>query len=102
MGSHTGHTTVAIRDPADDTLYIAESTVNGSYWPTNGIQRTEFHQWMTQAHLAGYNVVWEPLSAEMRAKFNVTAAIDFFHTVEGILYFHMFSPNFVYIIHVHI
>eukprot|EP01084_Bolivina_argentea_P006551 12433_1 len=86
MGAHTGHTTIAIRDPEDNTLYIAESTNNSSYWPTNGIQRTEFHEWMTNAHLAGYQVVWEPLSDELRAKFNVTAALEFFKTVEGLNY----------------
>lgn len=85
MGSHTGHTVIAIRDPEDDKLYIAESTENSSYWPTNGIQRTEYRQWMKQAKEAGYNLVWEPLSDEMREKFDVSAALEFFESVEGIL-----------------
>ena len=32
MGSSTGHTAVAIRDPADNKLYVAESTVKDVYW----------------------------------------------------------------------
>lgn len=34
MGSTTGHTTVALW--IDGELYICESTVKDSYWPTNG------------------------------------------------------------------
>ena len=83
MGSVTGHTTVAIRDPEDGKLYIAESTVNSSYWDTNGIQRTEYGEWMKAAKKAGFNVVWEPLSAEMRRKFDASAAMDFFKKNEG-------------------
>jgi len=86
MGSVTGHTTVAIRDPEDGKLYIAESTVNSSYWDTNGIQRTEYGEWMKAAKKAGFNVVWEPLSAEMRRKFNASAAMDFFKKNEGLGY----------------
>jgi len=86
MGSATGHTTIAIRDPKDDKLYIAESTSTTSYWSTNGIQRTEYHEWMKRAKKAGFNVVWEPLNAEMREKFNASAAMAFFETVEGLGY----------------
>ena len=86
MGSTTGHTVVAIRDPADDTLYISESTANTSYWPVNGIQKTEFNEWMTMANLAGYQVVWLPLSDENRQKFNSTAALEFFEGVNTVDY----------------
>jgi len=84
MGSSTGHTTVALW--MDGELYICESTVTDSYWPTNGIQRTLYATWMQQAKDAGYNVVWAPLSLESRSKFNVTAAIDFFYENEGLDY----------------
>lgn len=86
MGASTGHTTIAIRDPADNQLYIHESTTNGNYWPTNGIQRTPYQQWIKQADAAGYNFVWAPLSAESRANFNVTAALQFFRSTEGVDY----------------
>ncbi|CAE7681256.1 unnamed protein product [Symbiodinium microadriaticum] len=46
MGSHTGHTAVAIWEHGQ--LYVAESTINSSYWPTNGIQRTPYQQWIEQ------------------------------------------------------
>ena len=77
MGSTTGHTTTALWD--NGQLYVAESTANDSYWPVNGIQRTPYEQWIKQATEAGFNVVHVPLNAEYRAKYNVTAAIDFFH-----------------------
>ena len=85
MGSTTGHTTIAVRDEAGD-LYIHESTAKDSYWPTNGIQKTPFKQWISQAKAAGFNVVHAPLNAENRAKFNTSAALEFFSTVEGLNY----------------
>lgn len=84
MGSTTGHTTVAMW--IDGELYICESTVTDSYWPTNGIQKTPYKTWLKQAEEAGYNVVHVPLNLESRKSFNETAAIDFFHTVEGLDY----------------
>mmetsp|Transcript_14523 Transcript_14523/g.37048 ORF Transcript_14523/g.37048 Transcript_14523/m.37048 type:complete len:550 (-) Transcript_14523:54-1703(-) len=85
MGSRTGHTAVAMR--INGTLYVCESQTNSAYWPTNGIQRTPFQQWLKQAHAADYNVLYAPLNAEMRAKFNEQAAVDFFvNTAEGLDY----------------
>jgi hypothetical protein len=85
MGSTTGHTTVALRDDKGD-LYVAESTTKDSYWPTNGIQSTPFDQWIKQAIAADYNVVWAPLSAAARSKFDVGKAWDFYHKWEGFDY----------------
>jgi len=84
MGAHTGHTAVALR--FDGELYVFESTTNSAYWPTNGIQRTPFSQWVTQAHEADYNVLHLPLSPEAVQNFNVTAAVEWFSTVEGLPY----------------
>jgi len=84
MGSATGHTTIAMRVGGE--LYITESTTNGAYWPTNGIQKTPYKTWIQQARDAGYNLVWAPLSPEQRANFNVTAAYEFFTSVEGVDY----------------
>ena len=84
MGSTTGHTTVALW--IDGELYITESTVTDSYWPTNGIQKTPYRQWLKQAEAAAYNVVWAPLSKESRLKYNETAAVEFFKENEGLDY----------------
>ena len=106
MGSTTGHTTIAVRDEANE-LYIHESTAKDSYWPVNGIQRTpyvwgarlcgcvlfcshglacSFKEWIARAKNASFNVVHAPLNEENRAKFNTTAALEFFSTVEGLNY----------------
>lgn len=84
MGSTTGHTTVA--QWIDGELYICESTVDDSYWPTNGIQKTPYETWLKQAAEASYNVVHAPLKASYRAKYNSTAAVNFFHANEGLDY----------------
>lgn len=84
MGANTGHTTVALWE--DGELYIAESTVNGSYWPTNGIQRTKYRTWIEQARAAGYSVVHAPLADKYRSMFNETAANAFFHRYAGLNY----------------
>lgn len=84
MGSHTGHTTVALW--MEGELYICESTTNSKYWPTNGIQRTPYEQWLQQAAAADYNVVHLPLSAEASAMFNETAAIEWVNLVLGMPY----------------
>mmetsp|Transcript_84665 Transcript_84665/g.168130 ORF Transcript_84665/g.168130 Transcript_84665/m.168130 type:complete len:666 (-) Transcript_84665:59-2056(-) len=84
MGSHTGHTTVALWE--DGQLYIAESTTNSSYWPTNGIQRTPYRQWIQQARAAGFAVVHAPLSPKYREIFNEKKANAFFHAHEGLQY----------------
>lgn len=44
MGSTTGHAVAALW--IDGELYICESTVVDSYWPTNGIQKTPYRQWL--------------------------------------------------------
>jgi len=84
MGSTTGHTTVAMW--IDSELYICESTTNGTYWPTNGVQKTPYRTWLAQAKAAGYNVVHAPMSAEARKTFNASAALEWFSTVEGLDY----------------
>ena len=89
MGSTTGHTTTALwmdNEEGKRTLYITESTVTDSYWPTNGIQKTEYNTWLKQAEEASYNVVWAPLNKQYRAKFNEEAAVEFFKSTEGLDY----------------
>lgn len=86
MGSTTGHTTMAMRDPADGVLYVHESQVNSSYWPANGVQRTPFSTWIKQAETAGYQIIWAPLSAAARKTFNATESLAFFRTQEHLDY----------------
>jgi len=84
MGSTTGHTTTPIW--FEDGLYVTESTVDDSYWPTDGIQRTPYKQWLKQAREASFNVVHVPLNDEAKAKFNETAAREHFFDHEGLEY----------------
>lgn len=71
-------------------LYIVESQ-DGWYWPTHGIQRTKFSDWIILADNADFHVCHLPLNAEARAKFNKTAAVKAFEELEGLPYgYHTF------------
>mmetsp|Transcript_60153 Transcript_60153/g.141596 ORF Transcript_60153/g.141596 Transcript_60153/m.141596 type:complete len:550 (+) Transcript_60153:53-1702(+) len=83
-GSHLGHTAVIMRD--ESGVSVLESQVESNYWPQDRVQRTPFKQWVTWAKEADYNVVWIPLRAEIRARFNSTAALSEFAKVKGLLY----------------
>jgi len=74
-GSHTAHTTVAMR--LNGELHVCESNSDSSNWPRNGIQCNKWQQWLEWCNVANNSVVWVPLSAESRAKFNETAAWEF-------------------------
>jgi hypothetical protein len=84
MGSHTGHTTVALRD--NGTLYVAESTGKTKYWDVNGVQRTPYREWIPRAREAGFSVVHLPLTEETRQAFDEKAANAWFKTVDGLDY----------------
>jgi hypothetical protein len=108
MGSTTGHVTMALWIKGE--LFVLESQVKSSYWPTDNIQRTPFRQWLAQAHKAGYNVVHVPLrwvcvrvceglvcgcwlkawcshcSDAARASFDEKTALAYFESIEGIQY----------------
>jgi len=85
MGSVTGHTTIALRDP-NGVLHVCESTIASAYWPTDNIQCTEYTLWLSQAKAAGYQVTHAPLSSDNAKKFNQTAAWDYVQTVLGYSY----------------
>lgn len=92
VGSHISHCTMALRDPKDGQLYIVESQ-GDSYVPTKGIGRSLFKDWIKDADRVDYHVIHLPLNAENRAKFNATAAWEFWNKTEGLPYgFH----NFLY------
>ena len=82
-GSHNGHCIVALW--MDGELYITEST-EAWYFPTARIQRTRFKEWIKFAEDASFHVTFMPLSDESRAKFNQTAAEEWFYQVEGLPY----------------
>jgi len=84
MGSTTGHVTVALW--MDGDLYVCESTTANAHWPTNGIQRTPYNQWLQQAKDAGYNVVFAPLNEKQSKAFNEENAKSFFLSTQGLDY----------------
>lgn len=89
-GSHIGHSTMALR--FDGELYVVESQ-DAWYWPTHGLQRTKWADWILQAEEADFQVVWMPLREEIRSNFDSAAAQDFFFQTEGLPYgYH----NFLY------
>ncbi|CDW81161.1 UNKNOWN [Stylonychia lemnae] len=83
-GTHAGHSTMALRFE-DGELYVVESQ-DGWYWPKHGIQKNKFSQWIEWAKNADFHVSHLPLNAEARAKFNETAAREFFNQTEGLPY----------------
>ena len=85
-GSTTGHTAVALRDSETGVLSVCESTTSDSYWVVNGVQCTEYHEWMEAMQVAGNNAVWAPLSPEYNAKFDTKKALSWFKSVEGFDY----------------
>ena len=85
MGSSTGHTTVALRDP-EGLMHVCESQDKSAYWSVNGVQCTPLRVWLQRANAAGYDVVHAPLSPEYRAKFDEAKAWEWFKTVEGLNY----------------
>jgi hypothetical protein len=94
-GARTGHTAVAMWDEAGE-LWVMESTDKTNYWPNPNIQKTKWDEWIAMSIRAQYNVVLLPLSDESRSKFNVSAALDYFRSVEGVPYgYHNFIWGWV-------
>jgi hypothetical protein len=84
MGSTNGHVTSA--QWIDGELFVVESTIDDSYWPTDHVQKTPYRTWLKQAEEADFQVVWSPLTPQARLKYNDTAALEFFNSVEGLNY----------------
>jgi hypothetical protein len=84
MGGRTGHTAIALW--IEDELYVTESTVTSAYWPTNGIQKTPWAQWINQSLAADYQVVHVPLDSAHAQLFNADDALAFFNKIEGMPY----------------
>ena len=86
-GGRISHSTMAlwIEENGTRELYILESQ-GGWYWPKNGLQITKWAKWIKLAENASYQIVLLPLKPEVRAKFNETAVMEWFKTVEGTPY----------------
>jgi hypothetical protein len=86
-GGHTGHTAMTMW--MDGELYVMESTsdpwpLTCSYWPQpENVMKTQWDKWISDAIAAEYMVSIFPLSPENQKKFNETAALEFFKSVEG-------------------
>jgi hypothetical protein len=94
-GARTGHTAVAMRDD-DGELWVMESTDKTNYWPVPNIQKTRWEEWIAMAERAQYNVALLPLSDDSRSKFDASAALEFFLSVEGLPYgYHNFIWGWV-------
>jgi len=90
-GGMTGHNAMVLK--INGELHVVESTdanpFGHVYWPPPyGVIKTPLIQWIKQAHAAAYDFVLLPLAKEYRAKFNNTAAVEFFNKVEGQPYGH--------------
>jgi hypothetical protein len=84
MGATNGHVATAMW--IDGALYVCESTTADAYWPTDGIQKTPYKQWMQQNIDARMLVIWAPLNEQMRKAYNESTAIEFFRANEGLDY----------------
>ena len=92
-GSRVGHNVMALRFEGE--LYVVESQ-DAWYWPTHGLQRTKWADWIKYAENASFNVTWHRLSADSRAKFDEKKANDFFFQTEGLPYgYHNFLYGWV-------
>jgi hypothetical protein len=83
-GAHIGHNVMALR-MEDNELYIVESQGNAK-WPKSGLQRTKWVDWVKRAEEIDFHVTWHRMRDEVRAKFDVDAAIEWFHKTEGMPY----------------
>jgi len=92
-GSRVGHNVMALR--FDGELYVVESQ-DAWYWPTHGLQRTKWADWLKQAEDADFHVTHHRLNDEARAKFDEKKANDFFYQTEGLPYgYHNFLYGWV-------
>jgi hypothetical protein len=90
-GAYIGHNVMALR-MEDDELYILESQ-DAWYWPTHGLQRTKFADWIKYAEDASFHVTWHRMRDDVRATFDTQKAIDFFNQTKGMPYGY---ANFLY------
>jgi len=96
-GSHAGHAVTCLwfEEDGKRELYIIESQ-DGWFWPIHKVQRNKFSEWIKMAEAASFHVSHMPLSPEYAAKYNETAAREFFFETEGLPYgYHNFLYGWV-------
>ena len=92
-GGRIGHSTVALT--LNGEMNIIESQ-DAWYWPKHKIQRNPYKQWVQYAKNCDFHVAVLPLKDEYRAKFNRTAATQWFESVEGMPYgYHNFLFSWI-------
>ena len=92
-GGRVGHSAVALT--IDGQVNIIESQ-DAWYWPKHKIQRNPYKQWIQYAKNCDFHVAVLPLKDEMREKFNHTAALKWFESVEGMPYgYHNFLFSWI-------
>lgn len=79
-GSRVGHSAVVFE--IDGEMQVVESQ-DAWYWPKKSIQRNTWKEWKQYAINAGFMVAVLPLSAESKAKWNQSAAEEWFRRMEG-------------------
>jgi len=82
-GTRSGHSVVMLE--FDGEMYAIESNA-AWYWPKLNFQRNSWKQWKQYAVNAGHSVAVLPMRDDIRAKFNVTAAAEWFKKYEGTPY----------------
>jgi len=84
-GGNCGHNVMALR--LEGVLHIVEAQSKSGYWPKDYVQRNTFKEWIKMAKQADYNVLWLPLSAASKSKFNAKQAASIFEAeYESLLY----------------
>lgn len=76
-GARLGHNVMALR-MEDNELYIVESQ-DAWYWPTAGLQRTKWADWIQSAENASFHVTWHRMRDEVRERFDTDAVTEFFY-----------------------
>lgn len=84
-GTTDAHTAMVFRHPQSGELLVIESTPgHDAYWPNDGVQMTPYSVWVHRADVLGMSVLLAPLSAKYRARFNTSAAWEYFRSKEGL------------------
>jgi hypothetical protein len=74
-GARVGHNAMAMW--IDNELYVLEAEGHPF-----GIHKTKWKDWYEEVTSDDYSIAYHPLKEELRNKFNTTAALNFFKTVE--------------------
>ena len=92
-GGVAAHTVVVLT--IDGVKQVVEAQ-DAWYWPIKNVQKNPFQQWVKYADNADFNVIVLPLKDELRAKFDLDAAVKWYNKMEGLPYgFHNFLFSWI-------